>query len=344
MARFCSHNFVYTQGHFYCTKCGKRSYGKHREKRSYGKHRGKRQAKKIGIGISLMLLVGVVGFLFVNGVFQINQENLQETIQKIPLELPKIEELPTLVSNPIQPMKGTPVEVKKEIPVQSHQETPKVTETPVVIQSHTESLIEQSKQNINYINQIRIEKGRTPITFDQRAYDLGLARVQDVNQYNYFDHTNPITGTCADTMKTKYGFSSNEFVAENLAGGISSPKSAVDLWLSSQGHRYNLLYTDHKSGATACEGGTCVFLGVNYDQFGEGCHTGEEGMAWHESLGKCTDEQFAQMDKLREKYDSLSKEYDRFPQMSRSQEEYQQAMNMYNQLQSLYNQIENFRC
>lgn len=319
--RICNHNYVYTQGHFYCTKCGKRTYGKSRKKR---------QIKKIGIGIILVSIAGIVGFLFVNGVFEINPENLEETIQKIPFELPKITELPTPISNTIKPQKGIPVEVHKD--------------NPIEISSHTKSLIEQSKDNIDYINQVRIEKGRAPITFDQRAYDLGLARVQDVNEYNYFDHTNPTTGSCADSMKTKYGFSSQEFVAENLAGGIYSPNSAVDLWLSSQGHRYNLLYMDHKSGATACEGGTCVFLGVNTNAFGEGCYTGAEGMAWQESLGKCTDEQFAQMDRLREKYDMLSKEYDKFPQMSSSQSEYQQAMNMYNELQSLYNQIENFRC
>jgi uncharacterized protein YkwD len=317
----CSHNYVYTQGHFVCTKCGRRTYGR--------SHR-KKGTKKIGLVISGIVVVGIVGFLFMNGVLEFNQENFQESIRNIPERLPEIPvDIPKI-----------PIEVTK--PISTEIENMKKTASDII--QPQPSSIEQSKNNIDYINQIRIEKGRAPISFDQRAYELSLARVRDTIEYDYFDHTNPITGSCPDSMKTKYGFSSSEFVAENLAGGIFSPDSAVDLWLTSQGHRYNLLYTGHTAGATACEGGNCVFLGVNNDGFGDGCHTGEEGAAWHESLGKCTDEQFAQMDILQEKYDSLSKEYERFPQMARSQSEYQQAMKMYNELQSLYNQINNFKC
>jgi len=204
--------------------------------------------------------------------------------------------------------------------------------------------IEESKKAIDYINSLRIESDRNPIGFDQRAYELSLARVRDTIEYDYFDHTNPITGTCPDSMKSSFGFSSNEYVAENLAGGISNPISAVDLWMTSQGHRYNLLYSTHVAGAVACESGNCAFLGLNYDGFGTGCHTGAEGEAFHKSLGRCSDEEFLQYDKLREMYDQLGKEYERFPKVVNSQEEYQRALMMYNQLQDMYNQIVNFRC
>lgn len=216
-------------------------------------------------------------------------------------------------------------------------ETAKTVTTPI-------SPIESSKNAIKYINEIRTEKGRSTISFDDRAYSLALARVRDTIEYDYFDHTNPFTGSCPDNMKSNFGFSSNEFAAENLSGGTYGSISAIDLWMTSQGHRYNILFTDHTSGAVACEGGNCVFLGVNNNHFGEGCHTGAEGKAWHQSMGVCSDSDFAKLDKLNEQYDSLSLEYDKYPQMSRSQSEYQQAMNLYNQLQSLYNQIENFKC
>src|SRR3990172_1309474 len=74
---FCKHNYVYTQGHFYCTKCHKRTSGKSHKKR---------QGKKIAIGI-IVAIAGITGVMFVNGILQINQENLNESIKKLPASL-----------------------------------------------------------------------------------------------------------------------------------------------------------------------------------------------------------------------------------------------------------------
>jgi hypothetical protein len=49
---FCRHNYRYTQGHFYCTKCGARSRGR------------------------------------ANGILAFNQENLEKSIQRIPEGIP----------------------------------------------------------------------------------------------------------------------------------------------------------------------------------------------------------------------------------------------------------------
>jgi uncharacterized protein YkwD len=203
---------------------------------------------------------------------------------------------------------------------------------------------EDAIRAIEYINQLRQEAGRDSIGYDQRVYELALARVQDTLEYDYFDHTNPQTGSCADNMKSRFGFSSNEYLAENLAGGTSSPISAVDIWMTSLGHRHNLLYDNHVAGAVACESGNCIFLGLNYDGYGQGCYTGEEGKAYQASLGNCSDEQFLQYDQLVKRYDELGKQYERFPKVIGSQSEYQRAMQMYNELQSMYNQIVNFKC
>ena len=66
-------------------------------------------------------------------------------------------------------------------------------------------------------------------------------------------------------------------------------KEAVDGWLTSRGHRYNLLYDEHISGAIGCYKHVCVFLGVHNNPYGLGagpCHTGEEGLAYWQSVGK----------------------------------------------------------
>lgn len=190
--------------------------------------------------------------------------------------------------------------------------------------------VASSETNLDLVNELRQEHGRPPIEFDPRAYDLALARVRDIAEYGYFDHTNPVTGSCPDSMKGSYGFGDGEYAAENLAAGVSSPDEAVRLWMGSQGHRYNLLYTEHRSGAAVCLDHTCAFLGVNTDGFGMGCYTGEQGKAWHARIGDCTDDDFARLDRLQ-------REYAAFPDVIPDPARYERAM-------QLYEQITEFRC
>jgi uncharacterized protein YkwD len=170
-----------------------------------------------------------------------------------------------------------------------------------VLNYPTETSIEQSKESLSYINNIRKQYGKTALSFDDRIYYLAKARGADLDAYNYLDHTNPITGTCAWSMKSEFGLKANENAAENVYGSKISTnngllqnkayesgieKDAVDSWLTSRGHRYNLLYSNHISGAIYCSpNSNCVFLGLNSDNFGEGCHTGTEGFAFWGDVG-----------------------------------------------------------
>ena len=164
---------------------------------------------------------------------------------------------------------------------------------PVFVPSNQFTTIENSKKTIDYINSLRSRNGVQSIRFDSRVYNIAMARVNDMDKYGYMDHTNPQTGTCADSIKTQYGLSNSEYVAENAfgfdSGGSYSAgleNEAIDSWMKSRGHRYNLLYP-HTAGAVACSsGGHCVFLGLNNDRFGEGCHTGAQGIAYWNTVGK----------------------------------------------------------
>lgn len=297
----------------------------------------------VAISVVIVSIVIMMGILFYTGGIEIDQKILDETIQNVPNNIQDVSETAKdFATETTGKLSETINEQLENIPFESIK-IPKI-DLPDLSYSPTPTSVEESKENIQYINQIRQEKGRSLISFDKRVYDLALARVRDVNEYDYFDHTNPITGSCPDSMKNSFGFSSNEYLAENLASGIFYSDSAIDLWMTSQGHRYNLLFSDHDAGATVCESGTCVFLGLNNDLFGSGCSVAAEGEAWHAGMGKCSDDDFLRLDTLNQKYENLLKEYDKFPQMSRSQAEYQQSMKMYNELQSMYNQIENFRC
>ncbi|MBT7253288.1 MAG: hypothetical protein HN875_06110 [Candidatus Nitrosopelagicus sp.] len=319
----CSHNYVYTQGYFSCTKCGKRSYGK-----SYKK----KQGKKVVVGVIIAIVLGVVVLGYSNGIFEINQEKLEEAIQNIPQSLPSITEnipsMPLQVSESIEKIVDTSVN-----------EINKIEEKIQEASMPEESSEEYAIKSIEYINQKRAENGKKSITHDSRVYELAMARAKDMHEYQYHDHTNPITGTCPYNMKSEFGLRSNENVAENayLFGTETNPTLSnpsyteiIDGWMDSTGHRMNLLSYEHVGGSVACYGGFCVFLGLNHGLYGEGCYTASEGQAYASRFDNCTPNQMRQ-------YEQLLQDYDKIPSVTNSQAEYQKAM-------SMYNQIENFRC
>lgn len=143
---------------------------------------------------------------------------------------------------------------------------------------------EESLQAIEYINELRIQSGKNQIKWDPRVYALAVAWTEDMFENNYLDHTNPITGDCPYSLKENFEIQSNEFVADNsystnpkggITPGFFNPdyKIVIKKWMASQAHRDNLLFDDHVSGAYACTGGKCTFMGLNYDRYVEGCFT-----------------------------------------------------------------------
>ena len=147
---------------------------------------------------------------------------------------------------------------------------------------------EESQEGFSYVNILRNSYNKNNLNWDERAYNLAIDRAKDMYERDYFDHVTP-EGTCAYTIKGNYGFKNYEDVAENIGAQMwesgsytknINVKEQVDGWMESRGHRYNLLYSTHKSGAIGCYYGVCVFFGVNNDGFGNGCNTGDEGLAF----------------------------------------------------------------
>jgi len=319
----CSHNYVYTQGYFVCTKCHQKSYG-----RSYKK----KQGKKVGIGIGIGIVALVAVFALYNGIFEINQEKLDKTIQNIPNEIPiiidNIPSVPIQVSEPLQNIVDSSVD-----------EINKLEERIQEASMPEESSKEYAIQAIEYVNQKRVQNGKNPIIHDSRVYELAMTRAKDMHEYQYHDHTNPYTGSCPYNMKSNFGLRLNENVAENsyLFGTETNPtlynpsyQEIIDGWMDSTGHRMNLLSYEHVAGSVACYGGFCVFLGLNHGLYGEGCYTASEGEVYASRFDNCTPSQMRQ-------YEKLLQDYENVPAVVNSQAEYQKWMNM-------YNQIENFRC
>ena len=251
----CSHNFVYTQGYFVCTKCGKRSYG-----RSHKKSQG----KKIGVGVGIGILLLAVIFAAYSGIFQINQNNLESALENIPTKIPNVDiDLPN-----IQQLD----EVGKIVP-KIDQEIPKIQEaTKQVIKSELnvsiiESLIHQK------INQERTSKGLQPLSLNTKLTQAAKNHSADMAQRNYFEHDSP-DGKDFTYRYQKVGFSCNNQVGNIIYGGGENiaqnwtyssitylngipiydwnteeeiAQQTVEGWMESPGHRKNILTSQFRS-------------------------------------------------------------------------------------------------
>lgn len=146
---------------------------------------------------------------------------------------------------------------------------------------------EGSMKTFEYINQLRKEHNVSEIIWDDKIYELAKYKVDDMSERNYFDHPDP-DGKCPGSYAGNFGltYPASSF-ADNLFG-YSSPtwfdqKEAVDSWMTSRGHKYNLLFNGHLKGAFACNMQYCIFIG----QGGSGwvCDTGDAGIEFWNSVG-----------------------------------------------------------
>lgn len=80
---FCRHHYRYTQGYFFCTKCGHKQYS--------GSYRRRRRGKRIGIGLGIFVAIIVFGYVIVNNVdiFKIPSSIAPEQVPSITKELQK---------------------------------------------------------------------------------------------------------------------------------------------------------------------------------------------------------------------------------------------------------------
>lgn len=240
----CHHDYILVRKDFVCKICGKRYPGPSKRKRR----------KKIALVIFIIILLGTI--VFYDEITKINPNEIFQIITETSLR-----DVGESVEKAID-----------EIPKNKVLEPPSTTE-------------EESRIAIQYINEIRRQYGVPSIEWDSRVFALASAWTKELHETKQFDHTNPITGNCPYSLKSEFGLGVIENVAENLYSSSNirynpSHQDAVAAWLDSKGHRYNLLYYQHVGGAYACYGGTCSFLGLNYDRFGEGCYTAAEGEAF----------------------------------------------------------------
>lgn len=91
---------------------------------------------------------------------------------------------------------------------------------------------------LNLINQQRKNAGLSELKFDSELQRVARIKAQDMVNNNYFSHTSPTYGSPFEMMK-KFGIT-YKTAGENIAGN-STNKGAVEAWMSSAGHKANIL-------------------------------------------------------------------------------------------------------
>lgn len=136
---------------------------------------------------------------------------------------------------------------------------------------------QESDKLMDYINKLRADKGVKPIRWDDRAYSLAVYRAKDMDQNGYPYATNPKTGECAKTLKTKFGFSPEESVYESPMTyyypdggrwGRNDPMTmemVLNQFLNEKNFTTKewILADYHQAGAVGCSGSACTIIFSN---------------------------------------------------------------------------------
>ncbi|MEU6645033.1 CAP domain-containing protein [Saccharomonospora sp. NPDC046836] len=91
------------------------------------------------------------------------------------------------------------------------------------------------------MNAERADAGCAAVTIDSRLAAAAQAHSDDMAQNEYLDHTSQ-DGTSFDKRMRQHGYPRP--AAENIAMGLSSAQAVMDAWMSSDGHRRNILNCD----------------------------------------------------------------------------------------------------
>ncbi len=97
-------------------------------------------------------------------------------------------------------------------------------------------------QVVNLVNKERSSNGLGNVTIDKELTEAAMERALEISLY--FEHSRPGTGDCFTI--------SSKAMAENIAGGQSSPENVMNSWMNSTTHKNNILGKNYKSIGIGC--------------------------------------------------------------------------------------------
>lgn len=114
---------------------------------------------------------------------------------------------------------------------------------PSVQTVQTVSASDYEKQVVSLVNAERSRYGLAALAIREDLCSGARKKSSDMQKNGYFSHTSPTYGSPFQMMKT-LGISYRS-AGENIAMGYPSPKTVVNAWMNSAGHRANILSANY---------------------------------------------------------------------------------------------------
>ena len=105
------------------------------------------------------------------------------------------------------------------------------------------SVTAYEQEVIRLVNEIRVQNGLKPLTYDWELSRVARFKSQDMKDNRYFAHNSPVYGTPFQMIRN-FGISFRS-AGENIAKGYATPQAVVNSWMNSSGHRANILNANY---------------------------------------------------------------------------------------------------
>ena len=96
---------------------------------------------------------------------------------------------------------------------------------------------------LKHVNTQRAMNGERPLTLNRRLSEAAQKHAEDMAKRDYVEHRSP-DGRGLQDRVASVGYPWR-VIAENLAAGMSAPESTVQSWMTSPGHRDNMLNREY---------------------------------------------------------------------------------------------------
>jgi uncharacterized protein YkwD len=101
----------------------------------------------------------------------------------------------------------------------------------------------ENVQIVDLVNQQRAAYGLAPVSYNPTLAAAAQDYADTMASQNFFSHTGADGSTMVGRAESA-GYTTWSFLAENLAGGQTTPERVVAAWMDSPGHRANILAPD----------------------------------------------------------------------------------------------------
>jgi uncharacterized protein YkwD len=134
----------------------------------------------------------------------------------------------------------------------------------------TNSFLDEVLKLVN-IQRANTNQGLQPLVMSEKLNQVAYGHSYDMAMSDYFSHTG-LDGSSPQDRATKAGYRYSRF-GENIAAGYVTPQEVVDAWMTSPGHRANILNPNYKE------------IGVGYFYLAEDTGNVNYSYYWTQNFG-----------------------------------------------------------